>query len=289
MLIKPSYFLTSARNGLILFADTVLPSLFPFLICTTLLTSIGTAEIMAKALKKPMRVLFRTNENGAFVAFSSYLSGYPVGAILTNKLYKNGTFSSDDCKRVISFSSTSGPIFMIGTVGSAIFQNQTVGIIILVSHYLSAIINGVIFGRIKAKNDSLPMAKCLTDTSDNAVANAVSSSANAMLSLCGYIVVANMIIDAIDLALVGANIYLKAVIFGIVEMTRGCIFASKLPLLFAVPLASAFISFGGLSIIMQSTAFLSECNVRPSEFVLRKFCQSLTSFVISILFTLFLV
>ncbi len=289
MLLKPSYFINSARNGLILFAETVLPSLFPFLICTTLLTSIGTAEIMAKALKKPMRFLFKTNENGAFVAFSSYLSGYPVGAIITNKLYKNGTFSSDDCKRVISFASTSGPIFMIGTVGSTIFNDMKIGVIILVSHYLSAIINGVIFGRKKAKNNDLPLTKSLSVNSDDVISNAVSSSASSMLSLCGYIVIANMMIDALDLAIGGANVYLITIIFGVVEMTRGCIFASNLPLLIAVPLASAFISFGGLSIILQSTAYLNECHVKTSEFVMRKFCQSLTSFVTTLLFSLFLV
>lgn len=145
MLARPDYYLASARRGLALYASSVLPSLFPFYFCSLLLTNMGAARTISTLLGKPISKMYGTPKESAYVLLLSMLSGYPVGASMTAELYDAGVFTKEEAKAVAAFASTSGPIFMLGTVGSAIFGDIRVGTIILASHYAAALLNGFVF------------------------------------------------------------------------------------------------------------------------------------------------
>ncbi len=152
MLAKPDYYLNSARQGLSLFASSVLPSLFPFYFCSLLLTYMGAVSTISKAGAKSVKLMYNAPKESAYVLFLSMLCGYPVGASTIYELYCAGAISQKDAKCVCSFCSTSGPVFMIGTIGGAIFANQKIGLIVLIAHYTGAIVNGLIYR--KKKSDS---------------------------------------------------------------------------------------------------------------------------------------
>lgn len=152
MLIKPEFYLNSARRGLSLYATSVLPSLFPFYFFSLLLTYIGSAKTISAIFQKPVRVLYNAPKESAYVLMLSMLSGYPVGASMTAELYSAGVITEKEAKSVAAFASTSGPVFILGTVGTAIFNDIKVGVIILIAHYISALLNGLIF-RVRDKNN----------------------------------------------------------------------------------------------------------------------------------------
>lgn len=294
MLVDPSYYLESATRGLTLFATTVLPSLFPFFFCATLLTKIGGASVISNVLKKPVKLLFNSPPEGAYVMTLSMLSGYPVGAGMISELYRGGAITTDEAKTICAYASTSGPVFMLGTLGSAIFHNPAVGIIALSAHYLAAILNGVIFRtRKNAKRSEAHPADILG--SDNALSESITRATASMLAVGGFIVIAGMLVDTLakfDLLLLLSNNLppdaaqtLTALLYGLIEMTRGSLECAKIPdLQLATALAAALISFGGISVFMQSYNFLSPCKIKAREFVLRKLCQSLLTFVFAFLY-----
>ena len=55
---------------------------------------------------------------------------------------------------MLAFTNNSGPLFIIGTVGISLFGNQTIGIILLITHILACITVGVLFGFTK-KNENI--------------------------------------------------------------------------------------------------------------------------------------
>ena len=63
---------------------------------------------------------------------------------------------------------------------------------------------------------------------------------------------------------------------GLVEVTRGAAYiaGAGVDVYSALPCLSFMLSFGGLSIILQSLAFLSSCKVSATKFLLMKFTQS---------------
>ena len=289
MLVKPDYYLSAARKGLSLFASSVLPSLFPFYFCSLMLTYMGAVKGISKLGAKPVKLLYNTPKESAYALFLSILCGYPVGASTCEELYKAGALSQKDVKSVCSFCSTSGPIFMIGTIGGAIFSDTRVGWIVLASHYLGALLNGLIFR--KRKSDSEDVAFALQTDTDAILAKAISKATVNMLYVGGYIVICGMLVDTLEL--IGLKDLLSfmpnpdaaaSVIYGAIEMTRGCLeCASCSSLHLACVLCTGAVSFGGLSVTLQNYTFLSRCGVKLADIGLRKIIQCALSMAIAFL------
>ncbi|MEG2450288.1 MAG: hypothetical protein RSB09_00995 [Clostridia bacterium] len=293
MLIRPDFYILSARRGLSLYATTVLPALFPFFFCTTLLTKIGGVEILSKLGKKPISFLFNSPPEGAYVFFLATLSGYPTGAAMIADLYDSKKVSTKQARSIFSYSSTSGPIFMLGTVGSAIFNDFRVGIIVLVSHYLASILNGLIF-RLRKKDVNAPQTFAPPLDSGDVLQDCISKSTLAMLSVGGYIVLAGMLIDTLSLIGLDATIMshfpaetaqsILSFLYGMIEMTRGSLACAKIEnLQLATAICAFCVTFGGLSVLFQSATFMSRCKVKFYEILLMKTTQATIAFILAFL------
>lgn len=300
MLVKPDFYLNSARKGLSLYATSVLPSLFPFYFFSLLLTYIGSAKAVSGIFEKPVKLLYNAPKESAYVLLLSMLSGYPVGASMTAELYKAGSITQKQAKAIAAFASTSGPVFMLGTVGSAIFNDVQVGAIILTAHYLSALINGLIFRVNDNKNLILKKGgrKSLTDDDvkitaapdqDAIMSRTIANSTLSMLYVGGYIVLCGMLVDTlalfnIDSLLISAlgeqaGQPIVALLNGLIEMTRGSLSCAQCTQHnIGIALCAGIISFGGLSVTLQNYTFLSKCNMTFAEIIVRKLFQSAIAF-----------
>lgn len=138
--------LQATKNGLKLWANNVLPSLFPFLIATNLLKSTNIINHISKYCNKFMRPLFNVPGNCAYAFVLGLISGYPVGAKIVADLKNNNMCTQEEAERMIAFTNNSGPLFIIGTVGMTMFSSSEIGILLLVTHILSAITVGIILG-----------------------------------------------------------------------------------------------------------------------------------------------
>lgn len=289
MLAKPDYYLTSARKGLTLFATSVLPSLFPFYFCSLMLTYMGAVKGISTIAAKPVKLLFNTPKESAYALFLSTLCGYPVGASTCSELYDAGILTTDDVKSTAAFCSTSGPIFMIGTIGGAIFGDARVGWIVLSAHYMGAILNGIIYR--KRKSTSIDRTLTLGIDTDSILSKAISKATINMLYVGGYVVICGMLVDTLELVGV-KNLFsspdvansLTSVIYGAIEMTRGCLESANCSSLhLSATLATGAVSFGGLSVTLQNYTFLSKCGLKLWQILLRKTTQCAISMLIAFL------
>ena len=131
--------LKAAKNGLVLWANSVVPSLFPFFVATELLSYTNFTYYLGKLLNKFMKPLFNIRGEGSFAFIMGILSGYPMGAKIAANFRQNNICSKVECERLLSFTNNSGPLFIIGSVGISLFGNQTIGIILLITHILACI------------------------------------------------------------------------------------------------------------------------------------------------------
>lgn len=223
VLINPERYLSSVKDGVILFWAAVLPALFPFFFFTRMLTGLGFPETIGKFFEKPVKFLFHTPPISAYIFFMSVLSGYPIGAKLISEFYKNGVINTEESKKIIAFSSTSAPLFVIGTLGVFMLDNVSYGVIILFSHYLSAIVTGLVFcnvRRLKAtKSDVKPRVKPLPD---NVIGDSINDSVLSVLSVGGLIAIFSLVIDVLyDLKFFDLFGNYSPLAVGFFEMTRG--------------------------------------------------------------------
>ena len=117
----PLRYTESVREGVSLWAISVLPATFPFLFLTAVFTELKLYPRLAKAVSPAAGALFRVSGEGGCAAFLSMLSGYPVGARTVFDLYRGGRIAKEETFRLAALCTTTGPMFMVGAVGARMF------------------------------------------------------------------------------------------------------------------------------------------------------------------------
>ena len=145
ILFSPAKYAGKVLEGLLLFCTSVLPGLFPFMFLTKILTGLSSVKKLSDKCGKLTQKLFNSHGLGAYSLLMSCLSGYPVGAKIVGDLHSNNLISDTDAQKMVTFSMTSGPAFVVGTVGGLMLGNATAGIVILASHLISNLLTGMIF------------------------------------------------------------------------------------------------------------------------------------------------
>lgn len=290
LISKSDVYIKTTYQGIVLWATAVLPSLLPFLFLTSLLTKSPKIINLSQKLNGFGRFLYGAQGIGVYIRIASILSGYPVGAKIICDLYKDGVISEKQAEKYSTFSSTSGPLFIIGTIGVNIFSNLHYGIIILVSHLLSSLLVGVIFKKLP---DNRPIKRLLTfQVSDNPLFEAMHSAIISVVITGGFISVfytfsalaydLNLLYPLKSLLSLIINEDLaEGVSLGLVECTKGIVTlanADKGNL--SCSLCCALVSFGGLSVWFQSLAYLKTAKVRTRIFISSKILHTIISFLI---------
>lgn len=137
--------LPAIKSSLQLWANFVIPSLFPFFIATELLMHTNIINILGRLLNGYMRPFFNVRGEGAFAFIMGIISGYPVGAKIATNFRQNNICSKAECERLLSFTNNSGPLFIIGTVGILMYQNSTIGVLLFIAHLLGCLTVGFFF------------------------------------------------------------------------------------------------------------------------------------------------
>ena len=274
--LNSSKYIGVVLEGILLYCVKVLPSLFPFFFITKILGSFDFIILCTNRFKRLSKFLFNTPAISCYIFFMSIISGYPMGAKLTSDFYEYGLINKIEAQRIMSFSSTSGPLFVIGSVGIGFFANQTFGIMLFCSHILASILNGLIYrnyGRKYNKNNyiNLSLNSYTTKTNTFTLEEAMYSTIRSILIVGGYIVIFYTFIQIIlDLNLLSPIISLlqnfglnnfeaTGLVSGIIEVTKGIsILSTSQNIKTTFVIASALISFGGFSIFFQSFAFLDK-------------------------------
>ena len=292
-IISPSACMDATSKGLKVWVINVVPALFPFFILTRIIIMLNQTSI--PSLDKFTTKCFRTSNSG-LVYFLSLLSGYPVGAKMISSYYDTGTINKSTATKMFSFCSTSGPMFIIGTVGIGVFGDAKVGYILLIGHIVGSFLNGLLY---RGKNTSVSEFKPnITKTSLNEI---MFDSINSILLVGGYIIFASVVIQLMQISNIlpsVANFICKITKFdydvvysflcGLIEITNGLILLGKtnVGLSVKIILASIIIAFSGVCIMLQSSAFLNKIGIKKRTMIIQKSTQAIFTFIITVLIVL---
>lgn len=144
MICFPGAYLESALRGLAIWWEVLFPSLFPFFIISEIMLGFGVVHLFGTMLDPLMKPLFRIPGSGGFVAAMGYVSGYPIGAKLTAKLWEQKMVTREEGERLVAFTTSSDPIFLIGAVSVGFFHNPKIAAILALAHYGGGFIIGLL-------------------------------------------------------------------------------------------------------------------------------------------------
>lgn len=271
----------AAREALALCATSVIPSLFPFFILSSLAVSLGFAQLAGQHLERMMRTLFRVGGAGASALAIGLIGGYPAGARTVGALYREGSLTKDEAQKLLAFCNNAGPAFILGMAGIGVFGESRVGAYLYLIHVLAAFLTGIFLSRTgraavtsqrtHTAPQKLSFAAAFTD--------AVQSSLGATLNVCAFVTV--FIVFLRLLTLCGAltlpakllaaffpmlGTCTGALISGAFEMTSGIV--ALTPDAHGFICAAALIGWGGLSVHAQTLSLL------PAELGARRYLLS---------------
>ena len=289
LVVFPNRYVGIASDGIKIWALTVLPSLLPFFFLTALITRTRVLTKLSDKAGGVTKFLYGQSGIAAYVQLMSFLSGYPIGAKLVSDLYSSGSIDEESATSLSVISSTSGPLFIVGGIGVGMFKSGKIGYIILVSHYLSSIITGVIF---RSKRTLGNRRFRTVDSCDNVLYESAYSSVVSVAVIGAFIAVfytfANVLIDSgvtrpFQSALswfLGENVS-EGLIVGLIECTTGIRAIANAPISAAtVGLSCAVVTLGGLSVWCQSIVYLSRAKVKIKTFILAKLVQAIIAFLL---------
>ncbi|CAG7649387.1 sporulation integral membrane protein YlbJ [Paenibacillus allorhizosphaerae] len=144
MLAFPAEALQASLKGISIWWDVLFPSLFPFFVISEMMLGVGLVHFFGTLLDPLMRPLFRIPGIGGFVMAMGFASGYPIGARLTSQLWEKGLVNREEGERLVSFTTSSDPIFLIGAVSVGFFHNPAIAGLLAAAHYGSAMLVGLL-------------------------------------------------------------------------------------------------------------------------------------------------
>lgn len=293
LVLFPDRYMPECFNGLKLWAIAVLPSLLPFFFLTTLMTLTCSLSKLSKLANPLTTRLYNTVGISAYVQLMSFISGYPVGAKIISELKEHNLISNDEATRMSCFCSTSGPLFIVGSVSIAMFENKKLGAILLLTHLLSSILTGIIF-RFYGEKSAPSFIQPSQQRVDNALYESIYRSVISVIIVGGFVAIfytlAQILSDFRILKIIeyplkfllGENS--NAFCQGLIECTKGCKLLAKSPSINSVCLTSSLIAFGGLSVIFQSLIYLKQSKVNVKVFIASKFAQMFIAYFLTFVF-----
>lgn len=288
-------------DGISLWIACVLPSLFPYLFITFLLSSLNVTYSISNKLTPITKRLFGVGGGVGYAFFLSVISGYPIGAKTVSELRENNLISQTESVRGAALCSTSSPTFLITSVGTFMFNDKTFGCLLFLTHIISVILVGIIFSFYKRKEkQNFAPPKIPKRSTDNLFYEGVYSSVISVLTVGGMITIFYLLIEILlatkllsplisGFTLVFNNEELASgMVLGALECTRGMKALSSLPLKTALPFCAFLSGFGGMSIIMQSVTYLKKAKIKTAPFLISKILCAVISFFIGLIFSLIL-
>ena len=164
-----------AADGLTLCIKTVIPSLLPMMVLSSV---ISQAQIL-----KPMwlsRLLGVPNGAESFF-ISGILGGYPVGAKCIAEAYHGHRLSHKDAAHLLCFCNNAGPSFIFGICGS-FFSTAYIPLLIWMIQIFGAVITGIITAEGPNTN------AVHSEENKYSLTSAITSSIKAMGQICGWII-----------------------------------------------------------------------------------------------------
>lgn len=292
--------LPAIKKGLSLWANSVVPSLFPFFVATEALMNTNFVNVLGRFLNKIMKPLFNIRGEGSFGFVMGLISGYPVGAKIACDFRENNICSKEECERLLSFTNNSGPLFIVGTVGISMFGNSTIGLLLLITHILACITVGIIFrfwkknsrspDHVGNKNSNYNKNKNVTFSNlGEVLGKSITNSISTILMIGGFVVIFSSIISILkasgilnSLVLVLTPIFdflhidssfISGIITGLLEITNGISSISSInikAISVNIIITAFLLGFGGLSVLLQVFSITSRTDLSIKPYIYGK-------------------
>lgn len=271
--------ITATGEGVNLCLTVLVPSLFPFILLSSMIGNILTGVRIP--FLQPINRVCGIPEGAESLLLLGFTGGYPVGAKAICQAYENHQLDKKDAQRLLGFCSNAGPAFIFGMAG-ILFSSTWVPWLLWIVHILSAILTGCLLPGKRNTTCSIKQVASM------GVPQALNQSLRTMASVCGWVVIFKVVLSFLNKWLLQyCTTELHVLMIGILELSNGFVSANNISsegMRFL--LCSVFLSFGGLCVGMQTVSVTQRLGT--GLYFPGKLLQCLISMLLSVPVVLFM-
>lgn len=259
----------SIINSSNIFFYKIFPSLFVMLLISSILTEINLVNYINIPFKYINKKLFKINSNTSYIFLISILTGTPGNCLTIKNLYENNSITKNDIQKIILFTHFINPFFIINNI-----KYKT--ILVLLSHYLSNIIIGIIY-RNKYKSIDSNYIKSNNKKISNILFDSIDKSIHTSIFILGTIITFNIISSSFNSKLLNS----------LLEFSTGVNYINSLNISYKVKtiLCGGLLSFGGICIHIQVYGILNKISIKYIPYLISRIIHSIiTCLIIFILY-----
>lgn len=270
LFLNPSQALDASRTGLHLWFDTLLPTLLPFMILSSILIRADLVRPLVALLAPVFRKTLSLSPGGTYALLMGFLCGCPMGAKTVSDLLARGKISVQEAQYLLGFCNNISPSFIVTFLVTEQLRRPALMLPALVILYGSPLLYGILTNPSYRRSCCRQSQEEKTETSQakeplcfGMVDRCILDGVVTIVRIGGYIMLFAILAGVLQvLPLPGKG---KALLTALAEITNG------IPaILQAFPFPSSFlflmvlVSFGGLSAIAQTDSVIQKPG-RPAD------------------------
>lgn len=274
-LVFPNISSDGVLQGLMISANVIIPSLFPFTVCILLLIKSGFT-VKNRLVNNVLYRFFGQNFDMFFAFLLSMLGGYPIGARLVGELYKQKVIDKKSADIMLMYTVNAGPAFVISAVGKGALSSYKLGVVLLFSHATSSIIIAILCSKKLKKHNCqyITPVKTSKNFCENFV-ESVSDASSAVIGICAFVIFFSSLNAYIDFFF--ENMPTIKYISYLIEVTSAVTKTHNMVFI------SFLLGFSGISIWCQIFAMTSQIKINFLRFAFGRLLHGTISALIAAL------
>lgn len=311
MFLFPTPALAGAKRGLLLWFNTVLPTLLPFIILSTLIVRLGIAYSLCNVFYPVIGRIFHVTKNACYPIIMGFLSGIPLGAKTSADLVKEKRITKDEGQFLAIMCNNASPMFVLGYVAMSELNAPKMKLPIILLLYGSSILtallcrqfypilcrhpyeaklpiaNSELNKKVYAQSEDITPAKSRSrfKIDFTIIDSAIMDGFDVITKIGGYIILFSVLTQII-LSIEPLHEAVRFIFVGILEITTGIdtVATSGLTESIKIVLILCITSFGGFSGIAQTKSVFADSGLSIIFYIKAKLLNTFVTLCLALLY-----
>lgn len=276
-----------AYEGLYQWAAKMVPTLFPFMMISSIMVYSGADLELGRILSVPLKRIYKYSAYGLYAIFMGFFCGFPMGAKVVSELCEKNKLSKEEALSLLGFCNNIGPAYFLGIIIPILhacgYQNT---LPFLFGMYGIPAVYGIFLSLRFAKTKSTAVSQETAQTAaaqenlslTGCLKKACAENTQSLIMLGGYITFTNAFRIFLDFFKLSDNI--KRILSSFLEIMGGVqtIYTSALLPPQKILWIMTALCFSGISCLIQTSSFLEKAGLSLAAYIKSKLFVTLISF-----------
>lgn len=254
-----------AKQGLLLWFNTMIPSVFPFIFITGLIRAGGGIHFFNRIFGPVISHLFGCSKGGSYAVIIGFLCGYPMGSKAVCDSLSAKVIGRNEAVYLLCFCNNPSPMFVINFVLGACLGRLDLTPMFFSVIFISTWLNARIWRLLLLKKtDRCPAADLASVSASSAsVDGCLMSSLELIQKIGGYMIVFSILCQLLFKLpappIENTPEFLPACLSGFMEQTTGlaALCALNIRDVIKIIASAVFVCFGGIAAAAQTYGIIS--------------------------------